>query len=65
MYGQWKLLTIMPEKDKNDIVNFKDFHMQKMQPFMIIVDFETYGNKLNQIKPIFICNVYSLYFWWK
>ena len=51
MYGQWKLLTIMPEKDKNDIVNFKDFHMQKMQPFMIIVDFETYTNELNQIKP--------------
>ena len=25
--------------------------MQKIQPFMIIVDFETYKNKLNQIKP--------------
>ena len=25
--------------------------MQKMQPFVIIADFETYTNKLNQIKP--------------
>ena len=41
----------MPEKNKNDIVKFKDFHMQTMQPFMIIADFETYTNKLNQIKP--------------
>ena len=45
------VLTIMPEKNKIDIVKFKDFHMQTMQPFMIIADFETYTNKLNQIKP--------------
>ena len=45
------VLTIMPEKDKNDIIKFTDFHMQTMQPFMIIADFETYTNKLNQIKP--------------
>ena len=45
------VLTIMPEKNKNDIIKFKDFHMQAMQPFMIIDDFETYTNKLNQIKP--------------
>ena len=25
--------------------------MQTMQPFMIIADFETYTDKLNQIKP--------------
>ena len=25
--------------------------MQTMQPFMIIADFETFSNKLNQIKP--------------
>ena len=41
----------MPEKNKNDIVKSKDFHMQTMQPFMIIANFETYTNKLNQIKP--------------
>ena len=45
------VLTIMPEKDKNNIVKFKDFHMQTTQPFMIITDFETCTNKLNQIKP--------------
>ena len=45
------VLTIMPEKDKNDIIKFKDFHMQTMQPFMIIADLETYTNELNQIKP--------------
>ena len=44
------ILTIMPEKYKNNIVKFKDFHMQTTQPFMIITDFETYTNKLNQIK---------------
>ena len=36
----------MPEKDKNNI-KFKDFHMEAMDPFMIIADFETYTNKLN------------------
>ena len=41
----------MPEKNKNDIVKFKDFNMQAMQPFMIIAYFETYTNKVNQIKP--------------
>ena len=41
----------MPEKNKNDTVKFRDYHMQKMQPFMIITDFETYTNKSNQIKP--------------
>ena len=46
----------MPVKGKNNIVQFKDFHMQEMQLFMIIADFETYANKLNQIKP------YSLVF---
>ena len=45
------VLKIMPEKGKNNIVKFKDFHMQTMQPYMIIADFETYTNKLNQIKP--------------
>ena len=25
--------------------------MKKMQPFIIIADFETHTNKLNQIKP--------------
>ena len=44
------VLIIMPEKN-NDIIKFKDFHMQTMQPFMIITDFETYIKKLNQIKP--------------
>ena len=39
------VLTIMPEKDKNNIVKFKDFHMQTAQPFMIITDFEAYTNK--------------------
>ena len=41
----------MPEKGINNIVKFKDYHMKIIQPFMIIADFETYRNKLNQIKP--------------
>ena len=41
------VLTIMPEKNQNDIVKFRDYHSQAMQPFMIIADFETYTNKLN------------------
>ena len=45
------VLTIMPEKTKNDTVKFRDCHMQAMQQFIIIPDFETYTNKLNQIKP--------------
>ena len=40
----------MPEKNKIDIVKFRDYHMQAMQAFMIIADFERYTNKLNQIK---------------
>ena len=44
-------LTIMPGKNKNDTVKSRDYHMQKMRPFMIIADFETYTNKLNQTKP--------------
>ena len=45
------VLTIILELNKNDAVKFRDYHMQKMQPFMIIADYETYTNKLNQIKP--------------
>ena len=45
------VLKVMPEKVKNDIVKFKDFHMQIMQSFMTIANFETYTNELNQIKP--------------
>ena len=41
----------MPEKGKNDIVVFKGFYIQTIQPFTIIADFETYTNNLNQIKP--------------
>ena len=41
----------MSEKNKIDIVKFRDYHMQAMQAFMIIADFERYKNKLNQIKP--------------
>ena len=41
----------MSEKNKIDIVKFRDYHMQAMQAFMIIADFERYTNKLNQIKP--------------
>ena len=41
----------MHEKNENDIVKFRDYHMQKMEPFMIIANFETHANKLNQIKP--------------
>ena len=41
----------MPEKGKNDIVVFKGFYIQTIQPFTIIADFETYANNLNQIKP--------------
>ena len=40
----------MPERNKNDTIKFRDYHMQKMQSFMIIADFETYTNKWNQIK---------------
>ena len=40
----------MPEKNKNDTVKFRDYHMETMQPLMIIADFETYTDKLNQIK---------------
>ena len=47
------VLTIMPEKNKNETIKFRDYHMQKIQPFMIIADFETSTNKLNQIKPYF------------
>ena len=45
------VLIIMHEKNENDIVKFRDYHMQKMEPFMIIANFETHANKLNQIKP--------------
>ena len=45
------VLTIMPERNKNDIKKCKDFYMQVIQPFMIIADFETYANNLNQLKP--------------
>ena len=45
------MLTIIPERGKNNIIKLKDFHMQNIQPFTIIADFETYINKLNQIKP--------------
>ena len=45
------VLKVMPEKGKNDIVKFRDFHMQIMQSFMIIADFQTYTNESNQIKP--------------
>ena len=45
------VLRIMPDRGINNIIKFKDFHMQIIQPFMIIDDFETYTNKLNQIKP--------------
>ena len=41
----------MPEKNKNHIVKFRDYHMQAIQPFMIIADIDTYTNRLNQIKP--------------
>ena len=58
------VLTIMLEKDKNDIIKFKDFHMQTMQPFMIIADLETY-KWIKSNKTIFVWNIYSLYFWWK
>ena len=36
--------------EKNDIVKFRDYNMQKMQIFMMIADFERHANKLNQIK---------------
>ena len=45
------VLTKIPEKNKNDTVKFRDDHMQAMHRFMISADFETYTNKLNQIKP--------------
>ena len=41
----------MPEKGKNNIFKFKNFHMQTIQPFMIIADFEMYTNELNEINP--------------
>ena len=46
-----KALTIMPKKDKNDVVKFKDNYMELLQPFMIISDFETYTNQSGIIKP--------------
>ena len=55
------VLATMPGK-KNDIVKFRDYHKQTIQPFMIIADFETYTDKLNQIKTIFTCNVCPFYF---
>ena len=45
------VLRIMPKRGINNIIKFKDFHLQIIQPFIIIADFETYANKLNQIKP--------------
>ena len=35
------VLTMISEKNKNDTIKFR-YHMQTMQPFMIIADFETY-----------------------
>ena len=40
----------MSEKNKNDILKCRDYHMQAIQLFMSIANFETYTNKLNQIK---------------
>ena len=31
------VLTTMPGKNKNDIVKFRGYHMQTIQPFMIIL----------------------------
>ena len=45
-----KALTVMPEKDKNDTVKFKDYHMQIMQPFMIVADFETFKNNFKELE---------------
>ena len=45
------VLKVMPEKGKNNIVKFKNFHTQIIQPFMIIADFEMYTNELNEINP--------------
>ena len=41
----------MREADKNDTVKFKNCHMQIMQPFMIIADFETYTKQSKKLKP--------------
>lgn len=46
-----KVLPIMPEIDKIDIVKFKDHHMKIMQPFMIVADFETFTDIFKSIKP--------------
>ena len=47
------VLTIILELNKNDAYHImkRDYHMQKMQPFTTIADYETYTNKLNQTKP--------------
>ena len=52
----------MAGKNKHVIVKFRDNHEQAIQPFFIIANFQTCTDKLNQIKTIFTCNVYSLYF---
>ena len=49
MYWCWRISNNTWKK--NDSVKFRDYHMQTMDPFMIIADFETYTNKLNQVKP--------------
>ena len=41
----------MPERRKNNIIKFKNFHIQTIQKCMIAADFETYTNQLNPIKP--------------
>ena len=35
----------MREADKNDTVKFRNCHIQIMQAFMIIADFETYAKQ--------------------
>ena len=46
-----KALTIMPKKDTNDVVKFKDNYRELLQPFMIISDSETSTNQSGISKP--------------
>ena len=44
------ILPRMPEKGKNDIIEFRDFRMLTMMPHMLIGDFETHTDESGEIK---------------
>ena len=45
------ILPRMPEKGKNDTIEFRDFRMLTMMSYMLIGDFETHTDESEEIKP--------------